>query len=698
MSKERLALPSDVYWAKEPGDKIIQYARQMRHKFFEFFSATTLWTRIQRSYLYFHGLYNEREWYGRNAIKRTGPEGANRAVVDNEYRSVISLLKTYVTQAKTEWDSIAKNSDTDALNSVKLANNILDGYTLDAFKTPETALSQAVEDALVMTTGYVWALWNEMGGKETDVQHPLAPEPEGEEAPAEGQTLPEEPQNLRIVHEGEFDFLNPSILDVVYDFTPRDRKKSAWVLVRRIENRWDLMAEFPELAEKIKGLPALSDDRTDAGEAFLDLEVPELESPDHTWVYYFYHKQTPALPNGRVVRFAGEVVLKDRALHEGCIPVLGLIPSQYMLTAFGYSHALDLQGPQEALNGVASTILTNQNSLGLNKIWFKAGEPINQADLEPGVTAIQTITPPQNLNFLSPSPELFQAVEMYVGMVQRLSGVAGASRGENPPNVRAASALALLDSRTVQSASDLIANYRQLQAEVGTAIIYSLRAHASDERLVSTVGQNGKRFLVSFTGEDLAPIDKVAIVTGNPLMGTLSGRLTIAESLIQTGLIKTPEEYLTVLQSGNLDRLTETNEMQLRSAQAENDAILRGEEPGTALVVDDHVLHIKKMISILDTPQSRQDPNIAPKALAHIATHVQMLQDPMVQQMMIMLGYQLPPVPGAPPGAPPPAGPGGPGGPGAPPQQAAPPVSEAIEGPTDAVESRVAAAEQAYEA
>lgn len=665
---------NDQYWALLPPEDLIKELKLRRKEFWEFFKSTDLYERIQRSYLFFHGQYHE-DGYGQNAIKIGGPEGSLRYVQSNEYRSIVSLLKTFIVAGKPEWDAITKIADADALEATKLANRLLDGFMLDTDYDAEAFFGRAVEDGLVLTQGFCWQLWNAQAGDQENVEAV-------------------DPTTGEVMTGGDLELLNPSIQDVVFDYSVRQFKKSAYVLVRRPENRWDLIATYPDMAEDIKKLPAIDeaeDDSSDHQAWMLELQIPEVKCKDQVWVYYFYHRWSPAIPKGRFVRYVGDKVLQDRILLERHIPVCRFIPSQYMLTCFGYSQILDLQSPQEGLNAVLSTIATNQNSLGLNKIWTKSGEPINIADLEPGITAIQTQTPPQSLNFLQSAPELFKAFETYTMVMERLGGVAAASRGQNPPNVRSASALAMLDSRTTQGASDLIGNFRILQCEVGTSIVKTLRYLTSGARVMSLVGAHGARFVQAFKAQDLEGVEKVAVVTGNPLMGTLSGRMSVAEQLVTSGLIKTPEEYLTVIKTGELDALTETSEMQLRSAAAENDAVLKGQPPGTSLVIDDHVLHIKKHLAILDTPVTRADVRIAPVMLAHIGTHVTMLQDPFVQQLMIILGYQLPPMPGQ----------MAPGGAGVPPESATAGQGEASQpaaegGPPDAVDSQVAQANDAY--
>lgn len=654
-------LEEPTYWAMFGGQEFIDHLLEKREKFLTYFKRTDLYEKVRRSYLFYHGQYYEGLAGG--AIKLAGEEWEQRRVAMNEYRSTLSLLATYVVGQKPAWDTLAGVADYSALEATKLGNSILDTYMADPITHVEACLTQAVTDGLVMSSGYVWNRWAGDRGPEVDG----------------------DPESGVIQYGGDFEFRNPSILDVVYDFQTREFKDSNWVLVRSKENKYDLIAQFPEVADKLEDA-TLDDEQVHVEEtdelAFFRMSRPDHEDEDHVWVYYFYHKRSPALPQGRVVRFTADSILEDRALVEEFIPVHRLVPSQYLMTCFGYTHAFDLQPMQEAINALLSIIVTNANALGHNKIWAKTGEPINIADLEPGISLIQTETPPQSLNFLNDSPSLSKNLEMFQLATEKLSGVNSTSRGAPDYQLQSGSALAMVDSRTLQAASELIQNYRRLLCDVGTSILKTLANLVEEPRLINLVGTNGRRFVQEFRGELLAGIKHVSVQSSNPLTDTLTGRAQTAQFLATTGLIKTPQELITTLKTGDLDRLTENAETQLRATQWENDALLQG-KPVQMLLIDDHRYHIVKHSSIFDDPELRSDPVRAKNGLAHIMQHVEALMDPkgLTQGLQTLLGYA--PAPMAAPGGPPKGG----GPPKPTPQQTNPnpaPKTKGVSGPVAA--------------
>lgn len=641
-----------TYWLMKDPEEVVTEVKARREKYLDYFAATSLWEKVSRSYRFYHGNF-QGDYLEGGAIKITGPEGDLRLLNSNEYRSVIQTVASYIVAQRPEWDTQAESPDHEALEACKLGNQILDALMDDPCRAVEQKLANAMEDALVTTAGYLWVLADPMGGQE------LAADMQRQDAQGNPASV--------MVYGGDVKFLNVSFSDVSWD-PAFDFDEAPWVHVRRKVNRWDLMAQVPERAEEIRNARSKSTKYDDLL-LYLDLTAPNRNlvcEDDLVVEEHLYVRPSPAMPAGRHIVFVDQTWLKDSDLpngENGVIPVARIIPGRYLATSFGYTPAFDVQGPQEGLNAALSTICTNQNALGQNKVWFKEGEPINRAELEPGVTVLQTATKPEVLNLLASAPELFKSVELYTMLVERLLGVSGTSRGAPPPGVDAASALAALDSRTMQNASTLISQYRQFLCRVGL-ITLKVFATLTAPKGIMVTGANNGRFWINFTSEMLKPVAKVAVKSGNPLTSTIEGRKNLAVFLAQLGLVKTAEEVITVLKTGDIERLTEHTESQLRAAQAENDALLRGEAVPTALIIDNHRFHILKHVAIFDTPESRKDPNKTQTGMAHILQHVQMMMDPNVQMIQTVLGYAMPPMPGQMgPGALPPQEQAGPGTP-----------------------------------
>lgn len=86
-----------------------------------------------------------------------------------------------------------------------------------------------------------------------------------------------------------------------------------------------------------------------------------------------------------------------------------------------------------------------------------------------------------------------------------------------------------------------------------------------------------------------------------------------------------------------------------------------------AVVTENHADHIKSHMSVIASPEAKEDERVLSVTLAHIQEHLDVWQDASINNPAILLatGQQPlpPPQPQMPPGMPPAGGPAGPGAP-----------------------------------
>jgi hypothetical protein len=116
---------------------------------------------------------------------------------------------------------------------------------------------------------------------------------------------------------------------------------------------------------------------------------------------------------------------------------------------------------------------------------------------------------------------------------------------------------------------------------------------------------------------------------------------------------------MSVLNTGKLETMTESENKQLLLIRAENERLTDGKTDVMAILTDDHNLHIREHQAVLADPDLRTDPALVDRALGHIQEHINILMDPANAQILQQLGQQ--PIMMAPPmppqgGAPAPAG------------------------------------------
>jgi len=604
----------EEYWATEQDlDKFVGDLITRKEDFYRFIDSSNLFKRISRNWRYYHNLYHDDNLGQSMEIKFAGEEGEYSLIAINHFRAYLRLIITYVTQNRPAWDTRAINSDHRSMQQARLANDILDFYMED--KGVEKVLEQCVEDALIFTTGYIKITWNEDMGRE------LRPDESGQ-----------------ILREGDIEFENPNIFDVVFDQTITDWRKVPWVTIRKHYNKWDLISRFPDMKTEI--LQADPYDRRDDDFHRFDRVGVRSDKSDMVDVWEFYHKATPSVPDGRYVLYIGDKPLMEDSWLED-IPLVRLVPSEFMLTPFGYTPAFDLQGIQEATNSEHSTIVTNHKNLGPTKIWIKTGEIINQADLEPGVNAIQTDTKPEPIQLCQTPKEFFKYMEVLANDGQIISGMNAAALGQPPASLESGYAVALVEQKAIQSQSSFNRGYYDALGEMGTKMIKLLKTKPVSKRLISISGINNRSELKEFLADDIANVDRVVVQPGNPLSRFTAGRAAMAEHMLERGLIKTPQEYLTVLETGQLKPLVDTTDSQLNVIHDENDRLKNGESV-VAYITDDQQLHVLKHAAILDSVEMRSDPIVAPNVQSHILQHLELMMDLAYQEYAAVFGFQAP--------------------------------------------------------
>lgn len=138
---------------------------------------------------------------------------------------------------------------------------------------------------------------------------------------------------------------------------------------------------------------------------------------------------------------------------------------------------------------------------------------------------------------------------------------------------------------------------------------------------------------------------------------TTAGRVEMAADLIQMGMIKTPEEYLSVINTGRLETLTESQNKQLLLIRAENERLIEGKSSVRAILTDDHDLHLREHQAVLADPDLRDDPALVQRAIEHYQQHIDILSDPANANLLLSM-KQNPIMPPQAPQPPPQAQPG----------------------------------------
>jgi hypothetical protein len=128
------------------------------------------------------------------------------------------------------------------------------------------------------------------------------------------------------------------------------------------------------------------------------------------------------------------------------------------------------------------------------------------------------------------------------------------------------------------------------------------------------------------------------------MANTLAGRSEMAQQLLSAGLIKTPEQYLQVVQTGRLDVMTEGPTHELLSIKEENERLMNGGFVDV-LPLDNHSLHVIQHSYLTSDPAARENPELVTRVMDHIMLHMNTWRslDPQLLQALGLPIIQAPP-------------------------------------------------------
>ncbi len=589
--------------------------------FYNVLESNNYLEKLEKMWRAYHGSYSTGDVGFSHQVEFTGEQGELVSLPVNHFRNLAQHIFNMITSNRPAMEARAINTDYKSLAQTYLANGILDYYMRE--KRLEDALQKATEMAIVMGSGYIKMEWNATAGEKYDFD-----EETGE-----------------FNYEGEVEFSNLSPFDVVVDGT-KENWDNDWILVRSYKNRYDLIAKYPELEDKIKGVPSKNDSSVSK------INMWSNDDTDDIPVYEFYHKRTESMPDGRYMIFVdSDAVLLDTPMPYREIPIFRIAPGEILGTPYGYTPMFDIFPIQEAINATYSIIMTNQNAFGVQNLFVPRGADISVNQLSGEMNIIEGNAKPEPLNLTQTPAEVFKFLDVLIQSAETISGVNSVARGNPEASLKSGAALALVQSMALQFISGLQRSYVQLIESSGTALVNILKDFAHTPKVVAIVGKNNRTYLKEFTGEQISSINRVVVDMGNPLAKTTAGRVQMAEQMLQMNLLKTPQQYFQVINTGRLDATFEGEMSQLLLVKSENETLMEGELV-TALAMDNHALHIEEHSSILGDPMMRKDPELVQNVLAHVQEHITLLRttDP---DLLMLLRQQPLQDPGAVQNAPP---------------------------------------------
>jgi hypothetical protein len=589
---------------------------------------------MRNSAAYFSPVIEPSSWD--SALIPLGAQGELVRMMVPVARQAIREIIGIITQQNMAFSALANNSKSDVVTAMRIADAYIKKLIRDEYV--ESKWDFCLEQMMVTGQGFMGATF------ETDKGYPYAVSGDG----------------TSLVYSGDVSISTPTVWDMLYDFQIQHWEDLDWLRVRKIKNRYTLMAQFPQLKEEIANLPSTRDEQ---GPYRYLYRLPSED--DYVFVYELYHKETPALPNGRMLFYStSETIYHDDINQYGCIPYETAKAEVVTGTGFGYPMFSNLLPASEMLDTIASSIATNQSAFAVQNVVVPRGSAIEVNDIlgmnfipytpMPGVPGGGK---PEALNLTSTPAEVYKFLDKLEGFVEKLSGVSGALRGDPPPGVTAGTAIATLTATAIQSINSGAKSAKDCLRKTLRHAVKAKNKFGHAPEILSMRGQGKDLMSREFTGKDLDPIDDIEFVETNPLMQTLSGRLEIANQI----LAQNPQNikaYFNVLEGEPPKEMYDKELSEEDLMKRENEALTDGEEV-ISLSTDDHPAHIAFHAKLLNDPRIRLRSDKVQIILNHMLEHDRLAKetDPvfmaMVQTGKMPEGGLQSGVGAEPPGAPP---------------------------------------------
>lgn len=508
----------------------------------------------------------------KGALYHSGQEGELTNTYVNHYANLITHMVNMVCQQKLAYEPQTTVNDSEAQDQIKLSKGILFTYANRSDMDLDGVLRNATEMSCVFGESYVSALWNKHLGQTIAYKK-------------------DDQGQKKEIKEGDNEYRVWSPFDVIVDCSLPAHELSSWTCLRKWENKYEVAAEYPDWAPDIISLYCGSG----LGDTQLTYSIAQVS--DIIPVYYFFHKKTASVPKGRFTKFIDDtIILADGKLPYRTIPLFRIATKELWGSPYGYSRAFDLLPLQETVDRLSSAIVTNQLTFATQNIAIAKGSSISWENVYGGLNVIEwdaTIAGkdgmPTALQLTSSPPECFNFIKQTIADMGTIAGINEVVRGNPDLTLKgqvSGEALAMMTSNSIQFNSDLQKAYVRLAEQIGTATIHNIQDFAFPDmaggeplqRQGMSLGANNNYARKKFTKSDIDKIDKIIVRYSNPLAQTTSGRIAMANSFMQEGFVKTPQEYVEVVETGNLEPLLEADEAQMHLIQEIKEKLRNGEQ------------------------------------------------------------------------------------------------------------------------
>jgi hypothetical protein len=596
-------MSNDVYFAKAEVDKLIDKCEAKINRWGATGSSAGFFTSAIRAiyrntYAYYAAMLEPQAWD--SGIIFEGEKGELAKTIIPKARVLIRQYISLATKQRYSFDCVTDVGDSNPMMTARIGNSIVKSET-DKHKIDLLA-EKIVETCSVEGWCYCTNTWNTGSGEIW--------------ARADDQG--------NMLYSGGTDIELFTIQDVIFDWTKKNPQDLEWIIIRKKKNRWDLISQFPEMADAIRALPIASFEQNTMPTT---MQEQSEYNEDDVFIREFYHKPTPALPFGRMAIWGNkDTVFFDKEENPyGCLPGVMFVFQPVKNTLIGYPMMSNLLVQQELFAAEMGTVATNHSAFGVQSVLCPRGSNISVNQIAAGMTFLD-YTPAnaegggeiKSLNLTNTPPEIFNFIQMLSSGLEEMSNINSTLRGQPPANVTSGAMAATLSANALEF---IYSDTKGLTMGLETLLSMSIKNYqkfAKVDQVIDVIGEGNSSMAQDFKSEDITGIKQIKIRQGNPLLNTIAGRLQLGESilpLLQAGKNDAVTRYLGILEGAPVESLFESELSEGTAVSQEIEALQRGEQIAP-LISDNHPMFIRAYQKLVYSPAVRKNGTLVQSLLA----------------------------------------------------------------------------------
>lgn len=326
--------------------------------------------------------------------------------------------------------------------------------------------------------------------------------------------------------------------------------------------------------------------------------LPSAREPNKVLVRHFYQKANQFLASGRYVMSIRGAVLENKPMppRQTELPIVRLTDIDIPGVQRGLSFYVHGKSINATINDLTSMARRNCITMAHPRWTVPRGSLVKKDALGNDITVIEYTGPtPPRIEVPPPmSQELNTIRESLKQDLQTILGVFDISRGQVPANIRSALALQLVDEQEDQRANSSVAKHAALIRDtIQTAIdVAAAYYQPDDKRLIPIIGRDNRYLLKDFNPSYLTKAYDIRVSNSSGLPTTKAARTEMLVELKKSfPTLLRDEQVAELLQFSDSEKFYDIATVAVRSAEAENEAILNQEEVEEPAPFENMVVH-----------------------------------------------------------------------------------------------------------